>query len=154
MAENSSRREFLRTVSLAGVAVVAGSATGCAGSKPSGETAPITGGTTKISPSHSTPPKACAHVDPEGYVVIDDPDLARMLDRAWHDQQRAVKDLVGDRQGIRLKYTVESTDCPGGHVVNNLCGCRPGGLITESTDTGGTTSVPIGTVSPTSTPTE
>ena len=123
MTDKSSRREFLRTVTLAGAAAAAGGVPGCAAVK--------------------------VAIKENGVIVIKDPELIRMFHDAYNDQVAAIKRGESNRTGIRFRVppvpqpanqanalTVEASDTGGKVPINNLCGCRG---ISAADDSGTTT---------------
>ncbi|HET9950157.1 MAG TPA: hypothetical protein VFS09_00030 [Candidatus Eisenbacteria bacterium] len=110
MSEPSSRREFLRTMSLAGATAAIAGIAGC-----SAETQEV--GEIQIGD---------VDVDKEGRIVITDQDLIKQLDTQYHAQERRGKAQKNDTLGFKVTFVVTTPtgdDCPGNHTVNSLCGC-------------------------------
>lgn len=95
MKEDSSRREFLRNASLAGVALVAGGtvagATGCGGDQ--------------------------VEIGEDGCLFVKDKRLAARL---YAQLQAQNKPDTGPRKGICVSFVEPGSD---GHKVNSLCTC-------------------------------
>jgi hypothetical protein len=108
MTEKSSRREFLRSVSLAGAAVAIAGGAGCA------------------KPPEVQSRKPQIRMENDSTIVIEDPELIAALDRIYHSQEAQGKVDRPGSAGIRTKFYVKDStgeNCPGTHQVNLLCAC-------------------------------
>ena len=108
MKEDSSRREFLRNASLAGVALVAGGAVagvaGCDGQE--------------CKEGHK---KVCVWWDDTGHLYVDDPDLAAKLYQVWRAKAGQDPPLGGPPiKGISV--SLPDPNSPG-NKLNSLCNC-------------------------------
>lgn len=110
MSEPSSRREFLRTMTLAGATAAIAGVAGC--SATNREVGEIQIGDMEV--------------DKDGRIVITDPELIKQLDTQYHAQERRGKAQKSDALGLKVTFVVTTPtgdDCPGNHTVNSLCGC-------------------------------
>ena len=107
MKKDSSRREFLRNASLAGVALVAGGAVagaaGCDGQE--------------CREGHK---KVCVWWDNEGHLFVDDPDLAAKLYQVFRDKTGPDPPPGSQIKGISVSWPDPGS--PGNHL-NSLCNC-------------------------------
>jgi hypothetical protein len=105
MPDKPSRREFVKTISIAGAAAVAGGVVGYAAGNG------IPGST----------PKALARIDKDGFLIIEDPELIVLVDSVYQNQLQAVADGRATEPGLRAKYIAS------GLPVNILCrpNCDP-----------------------------
>jgi hypothetical protein len=120
MTDKSSRREFLRTVTLAGAAAAAGGVAGCAAVK--------------------------VAIRENGVIVIKDPELIRLFHDAYIEQAGRVRAGTSNRKGIPFRVpgmpqapnqanaaTTDPSDFDSKVPINNLCGCR---LLSAPEDSG------------------
>lgn len=132
MGEDSSRRQFLASTTLAGAVLAVAGGTGCwpfGHPEPSNNVTGASGGTTPPAPPGPPAPPS-VFVDTCGRVVINDKALAGQLSRIWAYQKNQNDPEV--EGGIPVVF-VRPTDSAANWEPNPPC--RRGAAAAESTET-------------------
>lgn len=112
MSDETGRRQFVKTLTVAGAAAVAGGVVGYVVGKGGPKAEPA--------PEPAPEPKsasAAVSIDKDGFVVIENPDIAAIMSKVYQAQEEAVRLGNARQRGLRLRIRQIAKTPP----INVLC---------------------------------